>query len=79
MGNSKKKSVAKPANTVSGMKRKTKQAKPKKYKTLSGSKKNGEASARFKMITERAQKIRKAHPKMKWKNCIKQASSELYR
>lgn len=37
-----------------------------------------DASARFKKITERAQSIRKAHPKKKWKNCIKQASSELY-
>jgi len=54
-------------------------SKPKKYKTLSGSKKNSEASARFKMITERAKKIRQSSPKMKWKNCIKQASRELYR
>jgi len=40
---------------------------------------NTDASARFKKITERAQKIRKEHPKMKWKNCIKQASKELHK
>ncbi|HNQ67829.1 MAG TPA: hypothetical protein PKN32_05590 [Bacteroidales bacterium] len=61
------------------MKRKSSTAKPKKYKTLSGTKKNAEVSSRFKMITERAKKIRQTHPKMKWKNCIKQASSELYK
>jgi len=43
-----------------------------KYKSASDS------SARFKKITARAQSIRKKHPKMKWKNCIKQASKELY-
>ena len=79
MGNCKKKKINEPEHQFSGMKRKTSKAKPKRYKTLSGGKKNTEASARFKMITERAKKIRKAHPKMKWKNCIKQASSELYR
>jgi hypothetical protein len=37
-----------------------------------------EASARFKKITKRAQKIREKHPKMKWKNAIKKASKELF-
>ena len=37
-----------------------------------------EASNRFKMITNRAQKIREKHPKMKWKNAIKKASKELF-
>lgn len=36
------------------------------------------ASERFKAITQRAQSIRKKHPKIKWKNAIKQASKELY-
>jgi hypothetical protein len=40
---------------------------------------NYDASLRFKRITARAKKIRKEHPKMKWKNCIKQASKELYK
>jgi hypothetical protein len=61
------------------MRRKSTSAKPKKYRSLSGNKKNSEVSARFKMITERAKKIRQSHPKMKWKNCIKQASQELYK
>ena len=38
-----------------------------------------QASERFKMITQRAQTIREAHPKMKWKNAIKQASKQLYK
>jgi hypothetical protein len=76
---SKKKSVVEPKTPVSGMKRKSITAKPKKYRTLAGKKKNAEVSSRFKMITERAKKIRETHPKMKWKNCIRQASSELYR
>ena len=37
-----------------------------------------EASNMFKLITKRAQKIRKKHPKMKWKNAIKKASKELF-
>jgi hypothetical protein len=37
------------------------------------------ASDRFRKITERAREIRKAHPKTKWKNCVKQASQELYK
>ncbi len=37
-----------------------------------------QASARFKKITKKAQEIRSKHPKMKWKNAIKQASKELY-
>ena len=37
-----------------------------------------EASERFKKITQRAQKIRSKHPKMKWKNAIRKASKELY-
>ena len=41
--------------------------------------KDESASARFKLITARAQSIREKHPKMKWKNCIKQASKELFR
>jgi len=61
------------------MKRKSSTSKPKKYKTLSGTKKNAEVSSRFKMITERAKKIRQAHPKMQWKSCVKQASRELFR
>jgi len=36
------------------------------------------ASDRFRKITEKAREIRKKHPKMKWKNCVKQASGELY-
>jgi hypothetical protein len=52
-------------------------AKPKKYKTLSG--KKSDSSERFKKITERAKKIRQSHPKMAWKNCVKQASRELYK
>ncbi len=38
-----------------------------------------QASERFKMITQRAQSIREEHPKMKWKNAIKQASKQLYK
>jgi len=78
MGRSKKKSVANQPNLFSGMKKRKpiSGAKPKKYKTLSGS---NETSARFKMITERAKKIRQAHPKMQWKSCVKQASRELFR
>ncbi|MDD2636398.1 MAG: hypothetical protein PHW82_12980 [Bacteroidales bacterium] len=38
-----------------------------------------DASLRFKKITEKAQSIRKSHPKKKWKSCIKQASKELYK
>lgn len=49
-------------------------SKPAKKKQITG-----DASARFKKITEKAQSIRKSHPKMKWKNCIKQASKELYK
>jgi len=45
----------------------------KKYK-----KKSPEASVRFRKITERAKRIREKHPRMKWKNCIKQASKEIY-
>ena len=37
-----------------------------------------QASERFKQITQRAQKIREDHPKMKWKNAIKKASKELF-
>jgi len=37
-----------------------------------------QASARFKKITKRAQKIREKHPKMKWKNAIRKASKELF-
>jgi len=37
-----------------------------------------QASARFKKITKRAQRIREKHPKMKWKNAIKKASKELF-
>ncbi len=48
-------------------------------KKKSNTKGNSDASARFKMITERAQGIRKKHPKMKWKNAIKQASKELFK
>ena len=50
-----------------------------KKRTVRKKQGNTEASSRFKKITERAQKIRGKHPKMKWKNCIKQASKELYR
>jgi len=38
-----------------------------------------QASERFKKITQRAQKIRAEHPKMKWKNAIKKASKELFK
>ena len=37
-----------------------------------------QASERFRLITQRAQKIRDKHPKMKWKNAIKKASKELF-
>ena len=37
-----------------------------------------QASSRFKDITQRAQKIRSKHPKIKWKNAIKKASKELF-
>ena len=37
-----------------------------------------EASNRFKKITQRAQRIREKHPRMKWKNAIKKASKELF-
>lgn len=47
-------------------------------KTTVRRKKNPEASERFRKITKKAQQIRAKHPKMKWKNCIKQASKELY-
>lgn len=67
---SKKKSVVKTEDISGRMKSKRKTRK-------SGL--NGEASARFSMITERAKKIRQSHPGMKWKNCIKQASKELYK
>lgn len=77
LGRGKKKSVAKTEDFVSGMRKKSSSS-PKKYKSL-GKAKDTEASARFKMITERAKKIRQSHPKMKWKNCIKQASQELYK
>ena len=75
MGRSKKKDPTKTALVMSGTKKS--KAKPKQYKSLSGS--TTESSARFKMITERAKKIRESHPKMKWKNCISQASRELYK
>ena len=75
LGRSKKKTSAKTSSVMSGSRKSG--AKPKRYKALSG--KNEESSARFKMITERARKIREKHPKMKWKNCIRQASRELYR
>jgi hypothetical protein len=75
MVGSKKKSTAKTPAVMS--KSKKNGAKPKKYRSASG--KNAETSARFKMITERAKKIRESHPKMNWKNCIRQASRELYR
>ncbi|HBS88097.1 MAG: hypothetical protein A2W91_05520 [Bacteroidetes bacterium GWF2_38_335] len=55
---------------ISGGMRTAKKPKPKS--------KGNESSARFKMITERARKIRQGHPKMKWKNCVIQASKELY-
>lgn len=64
MGNSKKKEL-------------TKSSKSKSNK-LNGIKKNSEASARFKKITARAQEIRKAHPKMQWKNAVRKASKELF-
>jgi len=70
LGRSKKKSVAKPDNNSVKMSKSSNTRKPVK---------NSEASARFKMITDRAKKIRQAHPNMKWKNCIKQASQELYK
>ena len=37
-----------------------------------------QASERFRLITQRAQKIRDKHPKMKWKNAIRKASKELF-
>lgn len=49
-----------------------------KAKPSSKSKASSDASARFKKITKRAQNIRAKHPKMKWKNAIKQASKELF-
>jgi len=67
-GQKKKPSVSK--NNIKGIGKK---------RTVRKKQGNTEASARFKKITERAQKIRGKHPKMKWKNCIKQASKELYR
>jgi hypothetical protein len=53
---------------------------PKKIKIMRKAKSDSskEASARFKKITKRAQKIREKHPKMKWKNAIKKASKELF-
>ena len=47
-------------------------------KNSSGRNRDKSASDRFRKITERAKEIRKKHPKMKWKNCVKQASEELY-
>ena len=47
-------------------------------KPIGSRKKDTDASARFKKITERAKRIREKHPKMKWKNCVKQASKELF-
>ena len=55
---------------------KTKSIKRAKSKPKSDAAKN--ASARFKKITKRAQKIREKHPKMKWKNAIRKASKELF-
>ena len=63
-------------SSISGMKYKTKSIKRAKSKPKSDAAKN--ASARFKKITKRAQKIREKHPKMKWKNAIRKASKELF-
>ena len=54
------------------MKSGTKKTTKSKSSNLNG------ASNRFKSITERAKQIREKHPNMKWKNAIKQASSELF-
>ena len=43
-----------------------------------GDKQRREQSAeRFRRITARAKEIRIHHPRMEWKNCIRQASKEL--
>jgi len=77
----KKKRIAEPELNFSGMKRKNtskRHLKPVKYRGVAGKAKNTEVSDRFKKITGRAKKTRQRHPKMKWKNCIRQASQELY-
>lgn len=78
MAGSQKKKPGLTEDIVDGMKKGRKPYKKqyKKPNVLQG--KNSEASARFRKITERAKKIREKHPKMKWKNCIKQASKELF-
>jgi len=79
MGRSKKKRVSGKEDYVGRIgKSRTYQSPTKKRKPAVRKGKDNEASARFTMITERARKIRQKHPKMKWKNCIKQASKELY-
>jgi hypothetical protein len=50
-----------------------------KYSKPNKLNKDKTASERFRKITERAKKIREQHPKTKWKNCVKQASQELYK
>jgi len=52
---------------------------PKKPKKKKKTQRDPGASQRFKEITQRAKEIREKHPKMKWKNCIKQASKERYK
>jgi len=64
---------------MSGRSSYTLKAKGKPFKSTSVKKKDSSLSNRFKKITERAQKIRKAHPKMAWANCIRQAARELKR
>lgn len=42
-----------------------------------GRSRGGSSSNKLKQITQRARQIRKRHPKMKWQNCIRQASREV--
>jgi hypothetical protein len=72
LGGSQKKKPDTKIAKVQGMKNGTKKTTKSKTSNLNG------ASNRFKSITERAKQIREKHPNMKWKNAIKQASSELF-